>query len=157
MKRFLMSALLASALLIPASVAQASWEKGYYSGKTADGKAEVSFQAMRRAISSFAFNKVKVTCSDGIARVASVRDFVRMRINSGTGKFRGKTPGFDERLTAPVDFAISVRGTMLSRRARGSVQVFYRTTPEGALSPTGSITCDSGPVSWRARTSSLFS
>jgi hypothetical protein len=157
MKRFLMSALLASLLLVPASVAQAKWEKGSYSGRTADGKSNVSFQATRRAAKTFAFNKVKVACSDGIARFASLREFLPMRVNSTTGRFKGKSPGFDERLTAPVDFAVSVRGRLLNKRSSGTMRVFYRTTPEGALSQTGSITCDSGSVAWRAETFSLFS
>lgn len=157
MKRFLMSALLASVLLVPASVAEAKWEKGSYSGKTADGKANVSFQATRRAVKSFAFSKVKVACSDGRTGLASQRDFAPMRVNSTTGRFRGKSPGFDERLTAPVAFAVSVRGRLLNRRASGTLRVFYRTTSEGALSPTGSITCESESVAWKAQTFSLFS
>jgi hypothetical protein len=152
MKQFLVCALLAGMLLVPASVAQAKWERGYYSGKTADGAATASFEAGRRAVKSFAFNKLKITCSDGIVRVSSQRDFVPMRVNATTGKFQGKSPGFAERLTVPVAFGIGVQGTLENGRARGKLHVFYRMSPEGSLSPTGSITCDSGPRSWRART-----
>ncbi len=157
MKRLLMSGLLASVLLIPASVAQASWEKGFYSGKTADGTADVSFDAARRSVKSFAFNKVKVACSDGVGRYASQRDFVRMRVDATSGRFKGQSPSFDERLTTPVDFVVSVQGRLKHKRASGNLRVFYRTTPDGALSPTGSITCESETVKWTAETFSLFS
>ena len=143
-----MAAVLVGILVLPAGVAQANWTKGSYSGQTAGG-GTVSFEATGRAARHFAFDRVPVACSDGSAGLASQNDSDPARVNRRSGRFKAKSDGFDTRFTSEeVLFVTSLKGKLKGTRARGRLRVYYRTTPDGALSPTGSIACDSGVVKW---------
>jgi hypothetical protein len=118
----------------------ATRSRGSFKGRVVSF-AHIGFTASAGTIDGVVMPPIPLPCSDG--------PFASNSLNGWTA-----LPVRGERFTAvdgPGPFqGTGISGALNGKRASGTLRILVRRGPTGALDPSGSVTCDSGQLSWSA-------
>jgi hypothetical protein len=152
MRRALVIAVLTAASVACATAAEAAIRSGTFTGKTTAGD-PIGFRVSSGRVRLFNFSGVTLSCSD------------HEKFDTSTGSARNQSPSkstyrvdSQNRFTIAITstktgFGWTVHGRFASSgtTASGTLRVLARFDIENNLNPKGSITCDSGKLSWTAK------
>jgi hypothetical protein len=153
MRHTFVTAILSAALVVGVSAAEAAVKQGTFAGRTT-AKDPVGFKVNGSGrVYAFYFEHVKLKCSDKTSfstqrgakrnhsptssryRVNSQRRFTIFRTSTKTG----------------LGWTFKGRFSSKGGSAAGTLRVLARFDIENQLNPKGSISCDSGRLSWTAK------
>jgi hypothetical protein len=104
---------------------------------------KLAFEVSRRSVFDFRFESGH-RCSDGQLHRTGFVLKGKAAIDRSTGRFRF-------RLSSPAYEVARYSGRLKDDYAYGKLRIRYRTDPEGNPDPNGSLVCDTGRLTWRAR------
>jgi hypothetical protein len=130
-------------LLVPAGALGAKWKTGVYNGHFSNGSA-IHFVGAKHSIKSLATSYVRMPCTDGTAiriRATGFGGFLSVPLNAN-GLFNAVS----------ASHRINITGTLAGAKASGTARFLGHLNAQRQFEePNGPITCDSGPLTWKAK------